>query len=100
MTGRKRSCSETADDNKKKPRVQSLEAPFSFETKRLENFVRIGREEALAGTASRPVRVYCDGIYDMFHAGRQFFNIFFSKQSLQVMLVSSNRPKKLFQTST
>ena len=72
MTGRKRSCSETADDNKKKPRVQSLEAPFSFETKRLENFVRIGRDEALAGTASRPVRVYCDGIYDMFHAGKQF----------------------------
>ncbi|CBY24773.1 unnamed protein product [Oikopleura dioica] len=69
MTGRKRSGSETADDNKKKPRVQSLEAPFSFETERLKNFVRIGREEALAGTATRPVRVYCDGIYDMFHAG-------------------------------
>ncbi|CAG5085408.1 Oidioi.mRNA.OKI2018_I69.PAR.g10886.t1.cds [Oikopleura dioica] len=73
MTGRKRTNSETenGDNNEtKKPRVQkSLEAPFSFETERLENFVRIGREEALAGTASRPVRVYCDGIYDMFHAG-------------------------------
>ena len=114
MTGRKRSCSETADDNKKKPRVQSLEAPFSFETKRLENFVRIGRDEALAGTASRPVRVYCDGIYDMFHAGRQlasatctktqakiqFLKRYFLKQSLQVMLVSSNRRKKLFQMFT
>ena len=72
MTGRKRSCSEIADDNKKKARVQSLEAPFSFETKLLENFVRIGREEALDGTANRPVRVYCDGIYDMFHAGKRF----------------------------
>ena len=70
MTGRKRTNSETENgENNKKPRVQSLEAPFSFETERLENFVRIGREEALAGTANRPVRVYCDGIYDMFHAG-------------------------------
>lgn len=77
MTGRKRTNSETdhSDNNEnKKPRVQkSLEAPFSFETERLENFVRIGREEALAGTASRPVRVYCDGIYDMFHAGKCYF---------------------------
>jgi len=100
MTGRKRSGSETADDNKKKPRVQSLEAPFSFETERLKNFVRIGREEALAGTATRPVRVYCDGIYDMFHAGKQVLRIFFQLQSSEDMLVNLNRRKKLSRMST
>lgn len=88
MTGRKRIGSETEDESAKKPRVQSLEAPFSSETERLENFVRIGREEALAGTASRPVRVYCDGIYDMFHAGKaaSYYSLF--KSIFKVMLGS------------
>ncbi|CAK1548630.1 unnamed protein product [Leptosia nina] len=50
------------------------EAPYSTDpaaVAELErcHYGRIPRAEALAGTASRRVRVYADGIYDMFHQG-------------------------------
>ncbi|KAJ2943885.1 hypothetical protein O0L34_g8209 [Tuta absoluta] len=49
-------------------------APFSTDPAAIAErercpYGRIPRAVALAGTASRPVRVYSDGIYDMFHQG-------------------------------
>ncbi|CAG5117674.1 unnamed protein product, partial [Candidula unifasciata] len=50
-------------------------APFSYEQEALDTraqidySVRISIEDAKAGRAPRPVRVYADGIYDMFHTG-------------------------------
>ncbi|XP_077293529.1 choline-phosphate cytidylyltransferase A-like isoform X2 [Arctopsyche grandis] len=51
------------------------EAPFSNEPAALEEAsrvdysIRITRAEAEAGTAPRRIRVYADGIYDLFHQG-------------------------------
>lgn len=50
-------------------------APFNYEELALKTKAtidyskKIRLEDAKAGTASRPVRVYADGIYDMFHTG-------------------------------
>ncbi|CAL1530980.1 unnamed protein product [Lymnaea stagnalis] len=50
-------------------------APFSHEQEALDinaqidYTVRISLEDAKAGNVSRPVRIYADGIYDMFHTG-------------------------------
>lgn len=49
-------------------------APFSTEPEAIAerercHYGRIPRAAALAGTAHRKVRVYSDGIYDMFHQG-------------------------------
>ena len=50
-------------------------APYHFEEKALEELkscdysIKITREIAMAGKASRKIRIYADGIYDMFHAG-------------------------------
>lgn len=56
--------------------LQSLRsaAPFSTEPLAIAerercHYGRIPRATALAGTAPRKVRVYADGIYDMFHQG-------------------------------
>ncbi|XP_037300285.1 choline-phosphate cytidylyltransferase B isoform X3 [Manduca sexta] len=51
-----------------------LAAPFSTDPAAMAerdrcHYGRIPRAVALAGTASRRVRVYSDGIYDMFHQG-------------------------------
>lgn len=52
-----------------------LEAPYSDEPAALEELARcdysikITRAAAAAGTTSRRVRVYADGIYDLFHQG-------------------------------
>lgn len=51
-----------------------LAAPFSTDPAAIAerercHYGRIPRAVALAGTASRKVRVYSDGIYDMFHQG-------------------------------
>lgn len=57
-------------------RLQSLrsEAPFSTEPAAIAerercHYGRIPRAAALGATAPRRVRVYSDGIYDMFHQG-------------------------------
>ncbi|KAF6040771.1 hypothetical protein EB796_000913 [Bugula neritina] len=50
-------------------------APFSDDQKAIESnrqtdySIKISLEEAKAGTAPRRVRVFADGIYDMFHSG-------------------------------
>lgn len=49
-------------------------APFSTDPAAVAErerctYGRIPRAAALAGTATRKVRVYSDGIYDMFHQG-------------------------------
>ena len=57
------------------PVFSVLAAPLSNEEmalKELENVdysIRITKEMAEAGTAPRRVRVYADGIYDLFHQG-------------------------------
>lgn len=52
----------------------SSEAPFSTDpaavTERERcHYGRIPRAKAIVGTAHRRVRVYADGVYDMFHQG-------------------------------
>ncbi|KAG5286157.1 hypothetical protein AALO_G00011600 [Alosa alosa] len=47
-------------------------APYADQLESMENqpYERVSMEEALKGTApDRPVRVYADGIFDMFHSG-------------------------------
>ncbi|KAK2155697.1 hypothetical protein LSH36_233g03009, partial [Paralvinella palmiformis] len=50
-------------------------APFSHDEEarltreKIDYSIKITKETAESGTAHRPVRVYADGIYDMFHSG-------------------------------
>ncbi|XP_055869153.1 choline-phosphate cytidylyltransferase B-like isoform X2 [Biomphalaria glabrata] len=50
-------------------------APFSHEQEAIDTnaltdySVKITMEDAMSGNVSRPVRIYADGIYDMFHTG-------------------------------
>lgn len=51
-----------------------MAAPFSTDPMAIAerercHYGRIPRAQATSGTASRKVRVYSDGIYDMFHQG-------------------------------
>lgn len=51
-----------------------MAAPFSTDPMAIAerercHYGRIPRSQALTGTAGRKVRVYSDGIYDMFHQG-------------------------------
>ena len=79
MSGRKRTRSQcnNGDQASGQQRMSSsvLAAPLSNEEmalKELENVdysIRITKEMAEAGTAPRRVRVYADGIYDLFHQG-------------------------------
>ena len=83
MSGRKRTRSQCNNGDQSsgsqtgQQRMSSsvLAAPLSNEEmalKELENVdysIRITKEMADAGTAPRRVRVYADGIYDLFHQG-------------------------------
>lgn len=51
------------------PAAYSDEAPAVRERERCGAYVRVPRAAALAGAGGRRVRVYADGIYDMFHQG-------------------------------
>lgn len=50
-------------------------APFSSDAicqrrrDAIDYSIKITKEQAASGSANRPVRVYADGIYDMFHSG-------------------------------
>ena len=45
--------------------------PVSLEERAgIDYSVQITKEQAASGTLDRPVRVYADGIYDLFHAGK------------------------------
>ncbi|XP_025079110.1 choline-phosphate cytidylyltransferase B-like [Pomacea canaliculata] len=57
------------------PEINVGPAPYHYESLAVQNreacdySIRISFEDAKKGLVSRPVRVYADGIYDMFHAG-------------------------------
>lgn len=54
---------------------QTLPAPFSDDALatqirlQCDYSIKISREMAEKGTAPRPVRVFADGVYDLFHQG-------------------------------
>lgn len=51
------------------PALLSDEEPAISLRESIKDFKPITSEEALAGNCSRPVRVYADGVFDVFHAG-------------------------------
>ena len=59
-------------------------APFSTdpvakeELDKVDYSVQVTKEMAALGTVTRPVRIYADGIYDLFHAGKINFGYFYS----------------------
>ncbi|KAI8515223.1 Choline-phosphate cytidylyltransferase A [Branchiostoma belcheri] len=72
ISKRKRRAEESLDSvyYDKQPLAHYTPAPFSEELPPcLEPWRRVTREEALSGRVTRPIRVYADGIYDLFHAG-------------------------------
>ncbi|XP_066267920.1 choline-phosphate cytidylyltransferase B-like [Branchiostoma lanceolatum] len=54
----------------KQPLAHYAPAPFTEELPPcLEPWRRVTKDDALSGRVTRPIRVYADGIYDLFHAG-------------------------------
>jgi len=84
---RKRKNEENGDlpDSKKVATSDlSRPAPFSNEiNSKIKNFKRLSKEEAASPDCPRPVRVYADGIYDVFHSGH-------AKQLLQAKQLFKN----------
>ena len=85
-------------------------APLSYEALACEERdsvdypVKISQEMAKAGTAPRRVRVYADGIYDLFHqVGNSksiigSISIVYHVITCRVMLASCSRPRMFFQS--
>ena len=76
---RKASSSENGVLSKTQKLAFSDPAPFYNESFVPDpNYIRMTKDEAHSGKYDRPVRVYADGIYDVFHAGhaRQSFKYF------------------------
>lgn len=75
MTSRKRKVPDELNENNISGRYAKNfkfngPAPFSSDvTAKIKNFKRLTKTEASAVDCPRPVRVYADGIYDVFHSG-------------------------------
>lgn len=65
-----------APSNEERLLALTFAAPYSDsvlaqqERDKVDYSVRITQEHASAGNVGRPVRIYADGIYDLFHAGK------------------------------
>lgn len=77
-TSRKRTNGQNGNNSLEAPKIKKMKSsgamgsPASFSTEinsKNEKYKRLTKEEALSPDCPRSVRVYADGIYDVFHSG-------------------------------